>query len=80
MAFSGGVTGLSQLPSCFESILGVTVRSMQVSKGYLHCTGILGSSQMVVRPLKFLSSVKLRPTPLEVSRERQDSFPDEAGK
>ena len=35
---------------------------------------------MVARPLEFLSSVKLRPPPLEVRRKLQDSFSDESGK
>ena len=30
--------------------------------------------------MEFLSSVKLRPLPLQVRRERRDSFPNEAGK
>ena len=32
------------------------------------------------RSVEFLSSVKLRPPPLEVRREWGDSFPNEAGK
>ena len=80
MSFSRVVTGLSQLPSCFESILGVTIGSMQVSQVYLQCIGASGSSEMVAGHLEFLSSVKLRPPPLEVPRECWDSFPDEPGK
>ena len=34
---------------------------------------------MVARPLEFLSSIKLRPPPLELRREHQDSFPVEGG-
>ena len=40
----------------------------------------IGAFGMVARPVEFLSSVKLRPLPLQVRRERQDSFPNEAGK
>ena len=80
MAFSQGATGLSHLPSCFELILAVTVESVQGSQVYLECIGKLASFEMVTRPLEFLSSVKLRPPPLEVRQEPRDSFPDEAGK
>ena len=80
MAFSRGATGLSHLPSSFESILGVTVESVPGIQVYLECTGTLGSFEMVERPLEFLSSVKLSPPPLQVRQECWDSFPDEAGK
>ena len=80
MAFSQGATGLSQLPSCFELILGVTVESVHGSQVYLDCTGTSRSLEMLARPLEFLLSVKLSPPPLEVLQECQDSFPDEAGK
>ena len=36
--------------------------------------------EMVVRSLEFLSSVKVRPPPLEVHRECWDSFRDKEGK
>ena len=42
--------------------------------------GLRGYFEMVARPLEFLSSVKLRPPPLEVLWEPRDSFPNEAGK
>ena len=74
MAFSRGATGLSHLPWCFESILEVTVESVQGSQVYLEWIGTLGSFGMVARPLEFLSSVKLRPLPLEVRRERRIPF------
>ena len=57
-------TGL--VPSCFESILGVTVESVQGSQVYLKWIGALEHFGMVARPLEFLSSLKLRPPPLEV--------------
>ena len=44
----------------------------------MHCD--IGFFRMVVRPLEFLSSAKLRPPPLQVRWERRDSFNDEAGK
>ena len=35
LAFSQGATGLSNMPSCFESIFGVTTDSVQGSQVYL---------------------------------------------
>ena len=66
MAFSRVATGLSHLPSCFELILEVTVESVQGSQVYLKWIGALEHFGMVARPLEFLSSLKLRPPPLEV--------------
>ena len=80
MAFPQGVTGLSHLPQCFESIFGVTVELVQGNPVYLEWIEISGSFCIVARPLKFLSRFKLRPPPLEVQQEHQDSFPNEAGK
>ena len=62
------------MPSCCESILGVTVESVQGEEAYLVWTGILGSFAMLARPLEFLLSFKFRPPPLEVRHERQDSL------
>ena len=72
MAFFLGATGLSLLPSCFESILGVTIESVQGSQVYLECIVTSGSFEIVVRPLEFLSSVNLRPPSLEVRGELRD--------
>ena len=47
------------MPSCCESILGVTVESVQGKESYLVWTGILGSFAMLARPLEFLLSFKL---------------------
>ena len=80
MAFSRGTTGLSHLPLCFESILGVTVESVQGSHMYLECIGTSGSFEMVARPLEFLLSVKLRLPPLDIRWEPSDSFLKDAGK
>ena len=68
------------MPSCFESILGVTVESVQGNQVYLERIGTSGSFLVVAQPLEFLSSFKLRLSPLEVRQECQDSVPDEAGK
>ena len=80
MSFSLGATGLSHLPSCFESVLVVTVESVQGNQVYLECIGTLGSFEMVAQPLELLSSGMLRPPPLEMRQESRISFPDEAGK
>ena len=80
MAFSRSATGLSHLPLCFESILRVTIESVQESQVYWKCIGTSGSFEMGTGPPEFLSSVKLRPPALEVPQERWHSFPDEAGK
>ena len=70
---------MSQVPSCCESILGVTVESVHGKEAYLVWTGILGSSAMLARPLEFLLSFKFRPPPLEVRHERQDTLPKKQG-
>ena len=80
MAFSWGATRLSQLPSCFESILGVTVESVQGNRVYLEWIGTSGSFGIVARPLEFLSIFNWRPPPLEVRRECRDSLPNEERK
>ena len=41
--FSQGATGLSHMPSCFESILRVTVESVQGNPVYLELIWTLGS-------------------------------------
>ena len=64
----------------FRVILGVTVESVQGNQVYLEWIVILGYFGMVAQPLEFLSSFKLRLSPLEVRQECQDSFPDKAGK
>ena len=58
----------------------MTVESVKGNQVYLEWTGALGSFGMVVRPLEFLSTFKLRLPPLEERQDRWDSFPDEAGK
>ena len=80
MTFPRGAPGLSHLRWCFEAILGVTAESVQGSQVYLESIGTSGSFETVTRQLEFLSSVKLRPPPLEVRLEGFDFFPDEAGK
>ena len=80
VAFSRGAPGLSYLQWCFESILGVTIESVQGNQVYLECIGKSGSFGMVARPVEFLLSVQLKPPPLQLQRECWDSFPEEVGK
>ena len=81
MAFSQGATELSHVPSCSESILRVTIESVQGNQVFLERTGTFWSFGMLARPLEFLSSFKLRPPLLiEVQRECLDSVPNEAEK
>ena len=51
VAFFQGATGLSHLPSCSESILGMTVESVQGSQVYLEQIETSGSFGIVARPL-----------------------------
>ena len=48
------------MPLGFESILGVTVESVQGNQLHLEWIGTLGPLEIVVQPLEFLSSFKLR--------------------
>ena len=59
MGFSQGATGLSHEPSCFESILGVTVESVQGNQMYLEWIGTSGSFGMVTSgdPLDFKAEI-----------------------
>ena len=61
-------------------ILGVTVQSVQGNQVYLEWIGTSGSFGMVARPLEFLLTFKLRLPPLEVQRERRETFLDKARK
>ena len=54
VAFSPGATGLSHLPSCFESILGDAIESVKDIQVYLEWIRTSGSFGMVARPLECL--------------------------
>ena len=54
------------MPLGFESILGVTVESVQGNQLHLEWIGTLGPLEIVVQPLEFLSSFKLRQPHLEM--------------
>ena len=57
---------MSHVPSSFESIIGVTVESVQGNQVYLEWVRTSVSFGIVAQPLEFLSSVKWRRPPLEV--------------
>ena len=63
MAFSRDATRLSHLSSCFESIHGVTVESVQGRQVYLEWIGTLG----------FLNGGTTTGVPLEVQVETASS-------
>ena len=75
MAFSQVTTKLSHMPLFCESILRVTVESVQGNQVYLEWTATLGSFSMVARPLEFLSTFNLRAPPLEVQQKTRIPFP-----
>ena len=79
MAFSQGAIGMSDLPSCFESMLGVIVESVQGSQLYLECIGTPGTLGIVARSLEFLSNFKLRPPPLSGVQNARITFPTKQG-
>ena len=70
VAFSRGATGLSLVPPYCKLILRVRVASVKGNQVYLEWTGTSGSSEMVERPLEFLSTFKLRPPPLDDGNAR----------
>ena len=59
-AFSRGATGLSHIPSCFESILRVRVKSMQGNQAYLEWMEKSGSFPIEAQLLGMCSSFKGR--------------------
>ena len=71
---------MSHAPSCFESVLRVTIMKVQVSQVCLEHTGTSGPFEMMASPLEFLSSVKWTLPRLEVRQQWWDSLSDEAGK
>ena len=59
--FSQGATGLSHLPSCFVSVLGVPVKSVQGNQAYLEWMGKSGSFRTEAQLPGMCSSFKVRP-------------------
>ena len=57
---------LSHQPSCCESILGVTVESVNRNQVFLEWIGTSGSFLIVIHPLEFLSCFMLKLPSLEL--------------
>ena len=68
------------MPSSFESILVMTIESVQGNQVYLTWTGTSWSFGMVAQPLELIVIQVETPPLIEVRRERRYSFPDKAEK
>ena len=73
-------TGLSHVPPWCESILGLNVEAVQGKQVSMEWTETSGGLWECGTTLEFLSPFLLRAPPLEMRRERQEFFPDQAGK
>ena len=76
----GFPTGLSNVPSRCESILGLKVDAVQGKQVSLEWTEKSGGLWEWGLILEFLSCFLWRVPPLEMQRERREFFPDHAGK
>ena len=76
----GFPTGLSLVPPCCESILGLKVEAVQGKQVSLEWTETSGVLWECGTSLEFLSPFLWRAPPLEMRRERQEFFPEHAGK
>ena len=80
-AFPRGITtGLSLVPPWCESILGLKVEAVQGKQVSLEWTETSGDSGNGGTTLEFLSPFLWRAPPLVIRREREEFFPDHAGK
>ena len=81
VAFPRGLpTGLSHVPPWCESILGLKFEAMQGKQVSLEWTEKSGELWECGTTLEFLSPILWRAPPLEMRWERQEFFPDNAGK
>ena len=81
MAFPRGFpTGLSDVPPCCESILGLKFEAVQGKQVPWNGLSLLGDSGNGGTTLEFLSPFLWRVHPLEMRQERREFFPDHAGK
>ena len=79
-AFPRGVpTGLSHMPPCCESILGLKVKAVQGKQVSLEWTETAGGLWECGTTLEFLSPFLWRAPPLEMRRERRELFPEHEG-
>ena len=76
----GFPTGLSNLPSRCESILGLKVEAVQGKQVPWNGLRHLGDSGNGGTTLEFLSPFLWRAPPLEVRRKHREFFPEHAGK
>ena len=76
----GFPTGLSHVPPCCESILGLKVEAVQGKQVFLEWTETSGELWECGTTLDFLSPFLWRAPPLEMRRECREFFPDQAGK
>ena len=80
-AFPRGLpTGLSHVPPWYESILGLKVEAVQGKHDFLEWTETSLGSGNGDTTLEFPSPFLWRAPPLEMRRERRDSFPNTQGK
>ena len=81
VAFPRGFpTGVSHVPTWCESILGLKVEAVQGKQVSLEWTESSGGLCECGTTLEFLSPFLWRVPRLEMRRERQEFFPDHAGK
>ena len=76
----GFPTGLSHVPPWCESILGLKVEAVQGKEVSLNGLRHLGDPGKGGTILEFLSPLSWKAPLLEMGRERQQFFPDNAGK
>ena len=76
----GFPTGLSHVPPWCESILGLNVEAVRGKQVSVEWTETSVDSGNGGTTLEFLSPFLWRAPPLEMLRERQEFFPDHAGK
>ena len=67
--------GLSHLPLCCESVLGVQVESVQGNQAYLEWLGKSGSFPIEVCLLGCTRVSRLDQPPLEGQQQHRESFP-----
>ena len=72
--------GLSHVPPCCESILGLKVETVQGKQVSLEWTETSGGFWECASILEFLSPFLWSPPPLEMRGERREFFPEHAGK
>ena len=76
----GFPTGLSHVPPCCESFLGLKVETVQGKQVSLELTETSGGLWEWWHDLEFLSPLLFRAPPLEMRQERREFFPEHAGK